>query len=247
MLKKYHEWKENIVISEMSARKSFWRTVSKFSNLIDQKKPLAIITSFRGDLTDDKGEFLDDNQKLTKNRKANKILEKNISSKGLSYYPIIGVGQEESDTGGLVGRTEESYIVQPINHMNEEEFIKHIQELLFQKDYPEHQQWGGVVKLPSDPNAYFIQRSQTPATHPSQYDIKNNIGPDIRFRKKLDLDLPDDHPDQGDRYFSQMSQGTAASDSMLDDFEKQQRFLPRKRFALFDKRKHNDDGRTIGK
>jgi hypothetical protein len=182
-LRNFSEWQEEKVLLEMSARRSFAHTLAKFRDRIDVHRPVAVLTAFRGDLSDDKGKPLTGEPLLARNRKANKALERELAVRGFSYYPVMGVGQEESKSTGLVGVTrEESFIIQPILRMNDETFLTHVKELLFNAKNREHQQWGAAVKLPTDPIAFLLHHSGEPQSI-ADYNQRTPLGASARVRR----------------------------------------------------------------
>lgn len=188
MLKKYAEWEENKILNEMSARRSFGRTISKFvqNGSISTQKPIAILTAFRADIEGTPQE------KLEKNRLANHQLGQKLTQMGFSYYPILGFGQEEDSTGNLRVQKEESFIVQPRREMPNEQFLSLIKILCFNDNSP-HRQWGATVKLPGEP-AVLMHHAGDPQT-PDDYNQTMPLGNTARVRKP------------NDAYYSQMAQG----------------------------------------
>ena len=148
----------------MAARDNLWRSMSKF---INNDKPAAILTAFRADFS------------LKKNRSANSELEDMFNDRGLSFYPVDGVGEEEDEEGGLKPVVEESYIVQPIGEMEPDTFVNHIRELLFSAHNPDHRQWGAVVKLPNEP-PWMLHHGGSPS-HPGDYN-PSPMTPNARIR-----------------------------------------------------------------
>jgi len=170
----FKEWFHTL--TEMSARRSFSRTLSKFRSDMNLQKPLAILTAFRGDIDPDQ------RQQLRKNRIANEILKKQLASRGLSSYPVMGVGQEDDRETGQVNTTnEESFIVQPIGNMPENEFLRHLKELLFSGQ----RQWGAAVKLPSNPNAFLLHHSGD-VNNPEDYNQTTNLGTSAKIANPSD-------------------------------------------------------------
>ena len=148
----FHEWTS---IHE-AARRSFSRTLAKFDPT-PANKPVAILTAWRGELRDASGKPHPETMRRRLNDEANRKLVANVRRRGLSIVPVVGAGQEEGEDGTLAVNREESYIVQPVGEMGEKEFLGHIKDLLHNptgepgRGPYSHTQWGGVVKLPSQP------------------------------------------------------------------------------------------------
>jgi len=194
-MRKFVEWREDRLLAEMSARRSLGHTLAKFRSQIDQGRPVAVLTAFRGDLRDTKGGLLTPETMLQRNRKANKALEREVSSRGMSFYPVVGYGQEEDKISGNVGVTrEESYLIQPIASMDDDTFLTHIKELLFNAKNKEHQQWGAAVKLPSDSEAFLLHHGGNPSTI-ADYNQRQSLGVSAHVRR----------PDEP--YYTQMATG----------------------------------------
>jgi hypothetical protein len=120
--------------NEMAARRSFTRSMGKFQpQVVD--KPVAILTAWRGDLTDPAGQRYPEAVRRRLNDQANRKLMASIQQRGLSYYPVVGAGQEPNEQGVLSANKENSLVVQPISEMDEMDFIDHIQQLLFNADF----------------------------------------------------------------------------------------------------------------
>ena len=166
-------FKNWINLNEMASRRSLLRTMLKF---IDASKPAAILTAFRGKLFDD-GKLLGEKERLKRNRQANRHLQINLKQRKLSYFPVKGVGQEEDEFGGITHTNEESFVVQPIENMDEQQFLDHIREILFDPiGDPQHRQWGAVVKLPSLENGFLLHQTEKGANSPSDYTGVTEIG-----------------------------------------------------------------------
>jgi hypothetical protein len=182
-MRTFAEWREGRLFVEMSARRSFAHTLAKFRDRIDPIRPVAVLTAFRGDLTGENGQSLSPQVMLQRNRKANKDLEREFSRRGFSFYPVIGFGQEENKSTGTVGvTTEESYLIQPIQGMDEETFLTHVKELLFNAKNKQHQQWGAAVKLPSDPHAFLLHHSGNPISI-ADYNQRQSLGASAHVRR----------------------------------------------------------------
>ncbi len=129
--------------NQMAARRSYNRSTAKFEPQIT--KPVAIVTAFRG------------GQELPINRAANAHLVDDLKNLELSFYPVIGAGQEQRRflfilfqyVVPMVG--EESFVVQPRADMAENEFEFVILRLLQQ-----YGQFAAMVKLPSSPRAFLL-------------------------------------------------------------------------------------------
>lgn len=209
MLKKYAEWEENKILNEMSARRSFWRTISKFvqDGSISTKKPIAILTAFRQEYD------------LHTNRKANKRLEGLLRQYGLSFYPIIGAGQEPDGEKPIAD--EESYVIQPISEVPEEKFLDTVRSLLLNPTGEgSHTQWGAVVKLPSQPEAFLLHHNSPDGpSHHSDYSHHSPLGMP-RIAKK------------SDQNFTQMLKGPRLDATMQSVADKYRKTPPGRRFTL---------------
>ncbi|MCA1693886.1 MAG: hypothetical protein LC749_03680, partial [Actinobacteria bacterium] len=146
------------------------------------------------------------------NDEANRKLAAEVRRRGLSIVPVVGAGQEEGEDGTLTANKEDSYIVQPVGEMPEKEFLAHIKGILYNPTgepargpYP-HTQWGGVVKLPSQPRAFIVHQQGDP-TGPEDYHIGDYLGRAAR-------------PRRSEPYFTQLRYGPRASNSMMDDLDK---------------------------
>lgn len=188
MLKKIAEWKEETVLNEMSARRSFWRTINKFiqNGAVSVQKPIAILTAFRADLPGTPETI------LAKNRLANDILRNKLNKLNFSYYPILGFGQEEDAEGNIKTQKEESFIIQPRKEMAPDQFSQLVKSLCFD-DNSQHRQWGAVVKLPDQP-VTLIHHDGDPKS-PADYNQADIIGNTAKMRKG------------SDPYYSQMVKG----------------------------------------
>lgn len=165
-----------------ASRKSLVRSMGKY---IHGKfdRPVATLTAFRGDLTNPKtGEPLDDSEALKQNLNANRQLEKKLSQKGLSYYPVKGIGEEEDPNGGIKSVVELSYVVSPRNKsMKEKEFENHIRELLFSSWNPRHRQWGALIKFTNHGESFMLHVPDGGAKSPDDY-IMSAMGDGARLR-----------------------------------------------------------------
>jgi hypothetical protein len=95
------------------------------------------------------------------NRRANEKLVDNIRSRGMSHYPVTGVGQEPKD-GVMQFSKEESLVIQPQGKMDDDSFVNNVKSILFNpalessRRPPQHQQWGAAVYLPSQDEAFLL-------------------------------------------------------------------------------------------
>lgn len=205
---------------EMAARRSFWRSMSKYIDG-ESDKPAAIVTAFR-----DKDDYknanknLNTRQVLAANRKANKRLERNLQNRGFSFHPVFGAGQEIGDGEKVKVVKEESYIIQPMREMSEEEFVRQVKEIIFDPAMegmakPFHTQWGGLVKLPSQPKSFMLSHDE--ATSPSSYTATGTYG----TPRTATADDP---------FFTQMRSGPQASQGMKHPDEGDERIG--RRFTL---------------
>lgn len=230
----FREW---LTISEMAARRSLARTMGKFQGKlkgVDHEpalnRPVAILTAFRADFD------------IDKNRAANKKLEQRLKDHGLSFYPVVGSGQEP-DTG-VPYADEESYVVQPINkEMPEEEFVEIIRKLLLSPTGGgdrSHAQWGAVVKLPSRPKAFLLHHDGE-ATSTSDYDQEDKLGKfarPARGKPGTVIDKGKEYPAKRDQFYTQMTKGPKAQPSMMRPEEELDRDKqPRRRFTVSTGRK----------
>src|SRR5882672_6749209 len=101
------EW---AALHEMAARRSFARSLGKFlPQAVD--KPVATMTAWRGELLDPEGRPYPETVRRKLNNEANLKLMANVRRRGLSYYPVVGAGQEEKD-GVIVVNKGVSLVVQ---------------------------------------------------------------------------------------------------------------------------------------
>ena len=222
----YIEW---FSVQEV-ARRSFSRTLAKFDT-IPGNKPVAILTAWRGELLDPSGRPQPEAIKRRRNDEANRRLAANVRRRGLSLVPVVGAGQEEGEDGTLTANREASYLVQPVGEMPEKQFVDNIKQLLHNPTgetgrgpYP-HTQWGGVVKLPSQPRAFVVHNKGNPAG-PEDYHVGDHLGTTARPRSK-------------EPYYTQLRHGPRASNSMMDDLDGPKdlgmiRGRPGRRFTLGD-------------
>ena len=191
---------------EMAARRSFGRTMDKFAQA-DVSKPVAILTAWRGEL--DKP--YPDIERRQRNDANNEKLKHNLKQRGLSFYPVVGAGQEVLN-GALTTNKENSLLVQPIGEMDNEDFIAHIKELLYNPTGDpggeKIAQWGAAVKLPGDEQTYLLNSHNAAAKSPADYKQKDPTGNTVGVRTKTD------------KYYTQMKYGPRATPGMLDATDK---------------------------
>jgi len=194
----------------MTARRSFKHSMAKFETQT-VPKPVAILTAWRGTLLDANGKPYSESARRQRNDAANEALVANLRRRGLSHYPVVGAGQEDDD-GLIVMKKENSFVVEPLGSMSEQAFIDHIQQLLFNPTgeagngpFP-HTQWGAIVKLPSNPQAFLLHHDATLPASPADYRVVDFIGNTAR-------------PRQGEPFYTQMKYGPRADASMLDAFD----------------------------
>ena len=112
----------------------------------------------------------------------------NVRRRGLSYFPVIGAGQEEKD-GEIRMNKEVSLVVQPVGKMADAEFLDHIRQLLFNPTGEPgpgpfaHTQWGAAVKLPEHARGVPDSTSGRPAHGPADYKIGEPLGGAARARR----------------------------------------------------------------
>ena len=200
-------------LMEMAARSSFNRTMSKFTDG-QSDKPAAIVTAFTTRTLEKDGQELNPRQAMAANEEANKRLEKNLQNRGLSFYPVFGSGQEaDKQTGKIKAVKEKSYIIQPIRDMEEEEFVRQVKEIIFDPamegtDQPQHRQWGGMVKLPSEPKSRMLSHDDvispasyaTTGTHgrPQQATADDEFSTQMQSGPQANPNMihPDENPDK---------------------------------------------------
>ena len=149
-----------LTLTEMAARRSLRRSMGKYEPEM-VGKPVATLTAWRGKLLDPSGHPFPEAERRRRNEAANVRLAANIQRRGLSHYPVVGAGQEV--VGGIqTVNKESSFIVQAHGTMPESVFLDHIRELLFNPTGEpgrgpfRHMQYGAIVKLPGDPQAYLL-------------------------------------------------------------------------------------------
>ena len=93
-------------------------------------KPIAILPAWRGVLYDPAtGQPHAEAVRRRLNDEANKLLKANIRRRGLSFYPVVGAGQEQDAQGNWTANRENSYIVQPVgDNMDEDTFLNHVRK-----------------------------------------------------------------------------------------------------------------------
>jgi len=224
----FHEW---AVLQEMAARRSFTRSLGKFlPQTVD--KPVATMTAWRGELLDpSSGRPYPEDARRRLNIEANLKLTTNIRRRGLSFYPVIGAGQEEKD-GEIHMNKEVSFVVQPVGKMTEGEFLGHIRELLYNPTGEEgrgpfpNSQWGAAVKVPGLPQAFLFHQTSDPPRSAADYTIGDFIGGSAG-------------PRRGEPAYTQMKYGPRATPSMLDPLDDPEdlgniKGLPGRRFTVRD-------------
>jgi hypothetical protein len=201
------EW---LAVNEMAARRSFARSLGKFlPQVVD--RPVAILTAWRGELLDPNGRPYPEPVRRKLNDEANLRLAANIRRRGLSYYPIIGAGQEEKD-GEIKVNKENSFVVQPVGRMTEDEFVEAIRQLLFNPTGEQgrgpftHTQWGAAIKLPGMPEAFLFHQTDDPPRRPADYHLGEFIGGSAG-------------PRRGEPAYTQMRFGPRATPGMMDPLD----------------------------
>jgi hypothetical protein len=216
----FREW---FNLDEMSARRSFAHTMGKFRNEAD--RPTATLTAFRT--------YLD----LEVNQEANKKMVRQFKKFGLSYYPIIGAGQEIEDGVETVA-DEESFVVSPIDpDMSNEEFTEIIKQLLFDptgEDNIKFAQDSAAMKLPGVKKAFLLAHDRAPEqpTSPNDYKPGFELGKSARPRRGQDTINQQGDEEPMDRYYTQMTKGPEASNSMKNTDELEKGSKPGRRFTI---------------
>jgi hypothetical protein len=222
------EW---LALHEMAARRSFARSLGKFlPRTVD--RPVATLTAWRGELNDPEGRPYPEDARRRLNAEANMKLMANVRRRGLSYYPVIGAGQEEKD-GEIRMNKEVSLVIQPVGKMTDAEFLNHIRQLLFNPTGEEgpgpfpHTQWGAAVKLPDMPEAFQFHQASDPPSSPADYKIGEYIGGTAG-------------PRRGEPAYTQMKYGPRATPAMTDPLDRPDdlgniKGLPGRRFTVRDK------------
>ncbi len=197
----------------MTARRSLDHSMGKFRpRVVD--KPVAILTAWRGTLLDPNGQPYPEFKRRLRNDAANELLKVNIQRRGLSFYPVVGAGQEQDAEGTWTANRENSFLVQPVGQMIEDEFENHIRELLFNPTNEQgngpfiHTQDAAIMKLPSQQQAFLLKYPDGQfAVGPHSYTIRRLIGDSAELRTALD------------DYFTQMRYGPRASLAMMDQHD----------------------------
>ena len=201
-----------LLASEMTARRSLTRSMGKYEPMT-VAKPVATLTAWRGKLLDAAGQPYPETERRRRNDAANEKLAANIRRRGLSHYPVVGAGQEIV-AGIQVVNKENSFIIQPQGTMGENAFLDHIRELLFNPTGEAgsgpfvHTQYGAIVKLPGDPQAYLLHHPDgiTPAG-PQDYNVMEPLGDSAERRL------------QNEPYYTQMRYGPRADQGMTDNLD----------------------------
>lgn len=196
-----------------AARRSFGRTLAKYGpEKVD--KPVATMTAWRGELLDPSGMPFPEAVRRRLNDEANRKLMANIRRRGMSYYPVVGAGQEADKLGDITVNKENSVIVQPVGDMGEQEFLDQIRQLLFNPTGERgpgpfaHTQWGAGVKLPSFPEAFLLYHGGEKPWGPEDYTAMEPLGRSAGPRLKREP------------AYSQMRYGPRAEPAMLDAYDK---------------------------
>ena len=172
---------------------------------------MATLTAWRADLLDPSGHPYPEAVKKRLNDQANFKLMANIRRRGLSFYPVVGAGQEERD-GEIRMNKENSFVVQPVGPMDDEDFLKQIRELLHNPTgekgrgpFP-NTQWGALVRLPGQPEAFLLHHSGSP-TSPADYHVGDSLGGTAK-------------PRRGEPFYSQIKYGPRATPAMTDPLDR---------------------------
>lgn len=222
------EW---LAVNEMAARRSFARSLGKFlPQVVD--RPVAILTAWRGELLDPKGQPYPEPMRRKLNDEANLKLAANIRRRGFSCYPVVGAGQEERD-GEIRMNKENSFVVQPVGRMSEDEFVENIRQLLFNPTGDQgrgpfrHTQWGAAIKLPGMPEAFLFHQTDDPPRSPADYHLGEVLGGSAGSRR-------------GEPAYTQMKFGPRATPVMMDPLDHPDdlgnvRGQPGRRFTIGDR------------
>ncbi len=175
-------------------------------------EPIAILTAWRNDLVNPQTKQpYAERQRRRVNDQANERLKENLRRRGLSFYPVVGAGQEQDAQGNWTANRENSFLVQPIGSMSEDDFRNHIRELLFNPTgeqgkgpFP-HTQDAATVKLPGAAQAFLLKcpDGQFPVG-PQSYSVERAIGGSAEERTAQD------------DYFTQMKYWPRATPAMMD-------------------------------
>jgi hypothetical protein len=217
-----------------AARRSFNHSIGKFEpQVVD--KPIAILTAWRGTLLDPNGQPYPEAVRRRLNDETNELLKANIRRRGLSFYPVIGAGQELIQ-GIATMNKENSFIVQPVGKMDYDTFRNHVRELLFNPTGEPgngsfaHTQYSAIVKLPNDPQAYELHYPDTmiAPTGAGDYTEMDPMGDSARPRV------------QQEPGYTQMKYGPRAGPAMRDTLDHPGDVgniggLPGKRFTIKDR------------
>ena len=212
----------------MAARRSFTRSMGKFVPQI-VVKPIAILTACRGILLDPSDHPYPELERRRLNDEANELLKAHIRHRGLSYYPVVGAGQEE----WMTVNKENSLVVQPVGQLTDAAFIAHIQQLLFNPTDGQgagpfvHTQWGALMKLPSNPQAFTLFHTGQTPTGPQDYSLVKPEGDSAQPRV------------HNEPFYTQMKFGPRADPAMMDPLDRAGDVgnidgQPGKRFCIID-------------
>lgn len=169
------------------ARGSLWRNLTKWGAGHPEgrvARPVAIMSAFRNHYS------------LAVNRQRNRALQQDLAATGLSYFPVIGSGQELQRFflafRLIVPSSEESFVIQPRAAMSEDVFLETVERLLnkYEQDF-------AAVKLPSDPVAFLLFRDGE----------RSELGDTATPRR------PDD------AFFSELPKGPRTPDAQLSPWE----------------------------
>ena len=202
--------------NEMAARRSFKRSMGKFEpQVVD--KPIAIMTAWRKVLLDPStGQPYPEAIRRRLNDEANEMLKANIRRRGLSFYPVVGAGQERDEHGNVRANKENSLVVQPMGKMDNDAVRDHIRELLFNPT-GEHGKGpfsrtldSAVVKFPGDPQAYLLgfPSAMRAPTGPQDYTEEDPIGDSAERRLHQEPN------------YTQMRYGSRATPAMMDQLDR---------------------------
>jgi hypothetical protein len=179
------------------------------------EKPVAVLTAWRGTLLNPfSGLPYREVERRQLNDEANRKLMANLRRRELSHYPVVGAGQEADQHGLLTVNKENSLVATPIGQMTEDEFIANIQELLFnpadeQGAGPfEYTQWGALLKVPSNSQAFILFHTGQAPTGPHDYTAVKPAGDTAEPRLGQEP------------WYTQMRYGPRADQAMMDPLDR---------------------------